>query len=305
VLVVGIAIVFGLLSAVRIGAQPQAQNASANAPEYAYEVASIKPSGALDGNSLYSVGIRYTPDGFTAGHFPLKALLLLAFGVLPDRLPGIPDWTNSELYDVDAKMDSSVADALKKLSPDQLRIARQHMLQALLADRFKLTFHRESKELPVYLLVVGKNGTKLQEAKADDTSAPEIKAPDGQTLPKGAIQVNTSISADGMHHFSAPGITINGHAGMLGAQLGRPVLDRTGLAGKFDVALQWIPERRQMQTFSVGSSDGQPSVASARPDSNGPSLQAAVQEQLGLKLESGNGSVETIVIDHLEKPYMN
>jgi uncharacterized protein (TIGR03435 family) len=179
------------------------------------------------------------------------------------------------------------------------------MLQALLADRFKLTFHRESKELPVYLLVVGKNGPKLQEAKADDASALEIKAPDGQILPKGAIQVNTNISADGMHHFSAPGITINGLAAMLGTQLGRPVLDKTGLAGKFDIALQWMPEQRQVQTFSFGSSDGQPSVSSATPDSNGPSLQTAIQDQLGLKLESGKGPVETIVIDHLEKPSKN
>jgi uncharacterized protein (TIGR03435 family) len=281
--VIIVSTVFGLSNAAQAGAQPQAQNLPASAPAYEYDIASIKQSGPIGGGDTSGFGMQYTPDGFTASHFPLKALIISAFGVGLDRISGMPGWSDSEMYDIEAKMDSSTADKLKILSPDELRIARQQMLQALLMNRFKLTFHRESKELPVFFLVVAKNGPIVRESKPNESSTSEIKGLDGQPLPKGANQMRMELGADGTIQLTALGASIKTLLGTLSGQLGRPVIDRTNLTGNYDISLKWAPEQ----------------------DSNGPSLQTAVQDQLGLKLESGKGPIEIIVIDHLERPSKN
>jgi uncharacterized protein (TIGR03435 family) len=275
--------VFGVSNAAQAGVRPQAQGLTATAPAYEYEIASIKQSAPLDGGDTSGFGMQYTPDGFTASHFPLKALIISAFGVGLDRISGMPNWSDFEMYDIEAKMESSTADKLKKLSPDELRVVRQQMLQALLVNRFKLTFHRESKELPVFFLVVGKNGPKVRESKPSESSTSEIKGRDGQPLSKGANQMRMELGAGGTIQLTAPGTPIKALLGALSGQLGRPVIDRTGLTGNYDISLEWAPEQ----------------------DSNGPSLQTAVQDQLGLKLESGKGPIEIIVIDHLERPSKN
>jgi uncharacterized protein (TIGR03435 family) len=170
------------------------------------------------------------------------------------------------------------------------------MLQALLADRFKLSIHRETKELPVYALVAAKNGPKLQEAKADATYPNGIKGPDGVAR-GGMMRI-------GGGEVTGQGLPIANLTRMLSQQLGRTVIDKTGLTGKYDFTLQWTPDESQGPMFK-GADGAPPGGNPAPPESSGPSLFTAIQEQLGLKLESQKGPVEIIVIDHVEKPSQN
>jgi uncharacterized protein (TIGR03435 family) len=195
-------------------------------------------------------------------------------------------------------MDSATAEQVGKLGESQSQAVRQHMLQALLQDRFKLTLHRETKELPVYSLVVAKNGPKLQEAKPAEPDGNGIRGPDGRP-------------AVGGHFVRMARGELNGHSlGMadivrlLTQQLGRTVLDRTGLTGNYDFTLQWTPDEGQPPGFKEPAG-GQGIGSSAPRDSSWPSIFTAIQEQLGLKLESQRGPVEILVIDHAERPSPN
>jgi uncharacterized protein (TIGR03435 family) len=282
--------------------QAQAQTTGA-APAFEYEVASIKPSApmGIGKGPGFRFGISYSPDGMSIANFPLRGLIQMAFGVQDYQVSGGPDWMKSDRYDIDAKMDGSVVDALQKLSPEERNFTRQKMLQALLVDRFKLTFHRETKELPNFSLVIAKDGSKLQEAKPVDPSSPLAKDANGKPLPQGAMRMMSG--QDGMRHITAPGATLSALVSMLGNQLGRPVMDKTGLTAKYDISLQWAFDDRQGQAVPGASPDGMSAPLPADP--GGPSIFTAIQEQLGLKLESGKGPVETIVIDHAEKPSGN
>ena len=143
------------------------KNTTASAPAYEFETASIKPN--KSGFTTFRSG--FTADGFRAEATTVRWLIQQAYGVSDFFLSGVPDWLNAEHYDVEAKMDTSVADALTKLTPAQLKLTRQQMLQALLAERFKLKIHRETKDEPVYFLTIGKNGPKLQDAKTGNVLA--------------------------------------------------------------------------------------------------------------------------------------
>lgn len=265
-----------------------ASKLTAPATTFEYEVASIKPNKSSV-NGGFRFGMRYTDDGLSVENYPLLSLIQQAYGVNKDRISGAPDWLNSERYDIEAKMDGAVAEALKKLSPAERETTRQHMLQALLADRFKLTLHREDRELPVYNLVIAKNGPKLQETKPNEpNTVPGGASPNGST-PGVGVSVGGGRGGGfggggGLRTSSGKGATIESMLATLSAASGRPVLDKTGLTGKYDYKLQWAPEDSQ-----------------AEADSAGPSIFTAVQEQLGLKLESAKGPVEFIVIDHVEK----
>jgi uncharacterized protein (TIGR03435 family) len=194
-------------------------------------------------------------------------------------------------------MDAATADALEKLSRDQRVLAQQQMLQALLGDRFRLTVHRETKELTTYTLVIAKGGPKLQEAKPGDTY------PNGGTLPDG-----THAGAGDMKGSQTSG-DLRGQAvpvarlvQSLTLMLGRPVSDKTELKGVYDFKLQFTPDDRLQPPSGLAPNARLP-VPPA--DSNAPSLFDALQEQLGLKLESGKGPAEVIVIDHVERPSAN
>jgi uncharacterized protein (TIGR03435 family) len=308
-------IVFGFASTVP--GKAQAQSTPADARVFEYEVASIKPSKPYGGGGNFTMGLRYTPDGFVAENFSLTLLIQTAYGVGRDRITGLPDWVNSERYDIDAKMDGAAAEELKKLNPDQLKTVRQQMLQALLADRFKLSMHRETKDLAIYTLVIVKNGPKFHESKPDDTSTSGSNAPSGPSAPNGPTftagpggkSVNlagggsTSFSSGGARTISGKGVPIANLIGSLATVAGRPVFDGTGLTGKYDYSLQWTQEASQQQGALKGVPGDPPSLDA--PDSSGTSLFTAIQEQLGLKLESGKGPVEIIAIDHIEKPSGN
>ena len=285
------------------------------AATFEYEVVSVKVSKQASGNGFFRMGMRYADDGVSIENFPLMTLFQNAYGVGKERISGTQDWMNSERYDIEAKIDPSRVDDFKKLTTDEMKLARQHMLQVLLADRFKLTLHRETKELAVYNLVVAKGGSKLQETKPEDKSADpkdalaanlaaakggsgsgpsSVSGSSGGGGGKSVVLsgagggANISFSRGGTRNMNGRGATTESLATTLANICGRPVFDKTGLTGKYDYKLEYAPE------------DAQPD-----PDSTAPSIYTAVQEQLGLKLESAKGPVEIFVIDHAEKPSGN
>jgi uncharacterized protein (TIGR03435 family) len=287
---VAVPIVFGLLN----GMQSRAASQQApNTAHYEYEVASIKP--VKSGN--FRVTLWFSPNGLTGKNITLHMLIRTAYGVEDHQISGGPNWLDSDHFEVEAKMDSSTADALHKLSEDQRMLEREQMLQALLADRFRLTVHRETKELPMYALVVAKNGSKLQEAKPGDTYPQGIKGPDGVGR-QGLMRMERG-------QVTGRGLDMTFLARLLTQELGRTVLDKTGLTGNYDFTLQFKTDDSQGAMFK-GPESGQPSPAETpSPDSSGPSIFTALQEQLGLKLESKKGAVDILVIDHAERPPEN
>jgi uncharacterized protein (TIGR03435 family) len=286
---VSILIVFGAIYT--RPSRARSQQSPDAAPSYEYEVASIKPN--KSGTNM--VRLMFNPSGLSATNVTLGMLIRTAYGIEENQISGGPSWLKSEHYDVDAKMDSATADALHKLAEDQRRVATQHMLQALLADRFKLAVHHDSKELSIYALVVAKSGPKLQQAKPGDTYPNGIKGPDG--IGRGGVM------RMGRGQLTGQALPMSALARLLTGQLGRTVVDKTGLQGDYDFTLQWTPDESEGASFRGPDTGPQGSAPSA--DSSGPSLFTALQEQLGLKLESQNGPVETYVIDHAEKPSEN
>jgi uncharacterized protein (TIGR03435 family) len=275
-------------------AQSQTQNTSAAASTYEYEAVTIKPSKGPGPAS--KIGMWPAPDGFNAWFVTTQQMVSTAFGVERTRVSGGPDWFPSDRFDIEAKMDASVADALQKLGPEESALARRQMLQALIADRFKLAVHHETKELLVYTLVITKNGPKLQTAKPGDTYPNAPKFPDGTGAGVGVIRPGPEGG------IIAQAIPIASLLRYLVQALGHPVIDKTGLSGTYDFTLQFTPDDRLQAP--PGSALNQRPQASPS-DSGGPSLFNALQEQLGLKLEAGKGPVEIIVIDHVERPSGN
>jgi uncharacterized protein (TIGR03435 family) len=292
---IALVISFSISCASPACAQSQTQTSAASAPTFEYEIASIKPNNSVTDNRPV---MNYTADGYIAAGVPLIIFIQSAYGIFDtDRISGVPGWLNSERFDIDAKMDGAVIDALKNLSPADRTLARQQMLQKLLADRFKLTIHRDTKELPAYTLVIAKTGSKLQEGKPGDIYADGYRDSGGRGGP-GTVQLK------GRGGLVGQGAPIANLAGMLSWLLGHNVVDKTGLTGKYDFTLQWTPDEGESPMLS-GAAGGAAKVQSPPPDPNGPSLSMALQDQLGLKLESKKGPVEIIVIDHVERPSGN
>jgi bla regulator protein BlaR1 len=272
-------ILFGLLNATPTRAESQTGNTTTQLP--VFEVASIKPNKTGEPN----VSLMFTPNGFHATNAPLREVIQLAYQVQEFQLSGGPPWINSERYDIVAKVDGSVAEKVDKLDMDQHRA----MLRPLLEDRFHLKVHQETKELPVYALLVGKNGPKLHEAKPNDTYPDGIKDPDGVA--------RSGLMRMGPGGLTAQGLPMATIVRLLSQQLGRTVVDKTGLTGIYDVNLKWTPDSGPA---SMMGADSKPT-----PDTSGPSIFTAIQEQLGLKLESRKGPVEVLVIDSAERPSAN
>jgi uncharacterized protein (TIGR03435 family) len=253
----------------------------------AFDVVSVKPNKSDSG----MIRVMSKPDGYSATNISLKMLVQGAYGIREDLISGAPSWADSARFDIDAKVAGSDVDALKKLSPEQRRL----VLQPLLADRFKLKVHTETKQLPVYELVLAKGGSKLKEANPGDTYAKGIKGPDGVGR-GGMMRV-------GRGQLTAQAVPMTSLANLLSQQLHRTVIDKTGLTGKYDLELNWTPDQGSDPMFK--GTDGSPQRADAAPDTSGPSIFTALQEQLGLKLQSAKGPVETLVIDHVEMPSEN
>jgi uncharacterized protein (TIGR03435 family) len=285
-------VAFALVNSPGIRAQ------SPPAPLPTFEVASIKPNRSEDLRrlALFQSG-RYTMIGLTT-----KLLIERAYGLRDDQVSGGPNWISWDRYDVNAKVDDSVAAELQKLPPNQREEQLRAMLQALLADRFKLKVSQTTKDLPSYALVIAKNGPKLQEAKPGDTYPNGIKGLDGRPQGRGGASMFTGWITS---RITGQGISVAFLAMSLSQQLHRTVTDQTGLNGIYDIKLEWA--NNEMPAAIPARPEGATSGADAlpSPESSGPSLFTALEEQLGLKLESKKGPVEVLVIDHVERPSEN
>jgi uncharacterized protein (TIGR03435 family) len=220
-------------------------------------------------------------------NFGIENLLHMAYGFDHYyRIAGVPDSFRMELFNIQAKADTSVNEKLAHLSDGQAMLEQQHMLQVLLADRFELKIHWVTEEGDVYNLVV-RDGSKLRKLKNAPPSAEELKVFGNGPVPTLYQHGNSRDGFDTVCHGCSIGMVAN----MLGGSFGRPVVDKTGLDGKFD--------------FTVHYSGTKESVQEPGDISPLPPLFIAIQEQLGLKLEPAKGSISVLVIDHVEMPSEN
>jgi uncharacterized protein (TIGR03435 family) len=238
---------------------------TAGAQQPAFEVASIKPSN-YQGGPL-RVTARVGADGIDFSNVTPRLCIQRAYGVRPYQLIG-PDWINTDRYMIIAKAAGAVPE-------DQVLM----MLRTLLVERFRLASHRESREMPVYALVVSRNGTKLKEATDE-----------------GATQIGPGRED---HETLFERASMEQLAGVVGRSLDRPVINATGLKGLYNFTLAWANEGRARPNAPAAE-------GSAVSDSdNVPSIFSALQEQLGLKLEARKAPVEVLVIDHIGRPSEN
>jgi uncharacterized protein (TIGR03435 family) len=270
-----------------------AQSAATQSPGSAgdrptFDVASIKANKSGDGRMM----MRPQPGGrFTGTNVTLRMLINNAYLLRDPQTVGGPDWINSERFDIEAKADGNP-------SFGQMRL----MIQSLLADRFKLIAHHETRQLPVYALVLlktGKTGPHLV-LHSDDAKCVDISAGPPPPPANGATPPPTPCGGflAGSGHMAAQRVTMDTLSRVLGQFVDRMVVDHTGLTGAYDLDFEFTP----VQTppgFQPGSvpDTGDPSAP--------PLIFTAVQEQLGLKLESQTAPVDVLVIDHVEQPSEN
>jgi uncharacterized protein (TIGR03435 family) len=295
-------IVLTLVTIPRARAQSQsAPVQSTAAPRPSFEVASIKRHPPGDNTSRFG-----GPDisRFSATNVTVKFLIEFAYHVEDFQISGGPSWIAYDKFDVDAKVEDSIAGQMQKLPVTQQSDQLKLMVQSLLADRFKLSVSHATKELPIFALVVAKGGPKLTEAAAPDATDNSARG----TSPASAENHGTDTrpgrvvfsARDGQVNVTAKATPMTDMATLLSRQLRRPVLDQTGLKATYDWALQWAAGTG----LGGGPLPAVPGSADA-PDFSGPSIFTALQEQLGLRLESTKGPVDTIVIDHIEEPSEN
>jgi uncharacterized protein (TIGR03435 family) len=232
-----------------------------------FEVATIKPSKPDEPGKLF--GVR--AGKFKTINFTLGDMISAAYGVQAKQVIGTPDWVWTEKYDIDAQSDTPGM-------PSRTQLMNE--VQKLMADRFQLKFHRETRELSALILTVGKTG-------------PKLKASEGG--PKGL----PGLFFQGVGILNVTNATIPDFTGLMqSAVLDRPVVDHTGLTGKYDFRLKWTPDDAQLAQMGMKAP---PTEAADAP----PNLFTALQEQLGLKLESGKAQVEVLVVDKVEHPSAN
>jgi len=224
-----------------------------------FEVASVKPAGADQGNG--STGGQSGRGRLTMSNVTLKRCIMGAFGVGPNLIVGGPDWLNSDRFEIVAKAEQPVGDSVLMA-----------MLQTLLAERFKLAIHRETRAVQAFVLEVAKNGPKLEKAAGGG-----------------------STTRNGRGLIDAKTMTMDRFAEVLSRQMDLPVVNHTGLNGVFDLKLEWSPE---------SATPVKPGTDGAAMES-GLSIFTAIQQQLGLRLRSEKRPIEVLVIDRAEKPSEN
>ncbi len=211
---------------------------------------------------------------FTAVNVPLKEFILEAYQIQELQLSGGPGWISSEGFDITAKA-----------AGDAKRTEVYQMLQTLLRDRFQLAFHRETKDLPVYTITVAKNGPRMKKNSGEEC---------GESVPGHPCG---GFNVQQRRHVWGERVSIAQLANVLSTLAGRAVLDKTALKGTFDIDLEWTPDEGQRAGLDIRNAPPQ--------DNNRPSLFTAMEEQLGLKLDSQRGAVEVLVIDRVERPSDN
>jgi uncharacterized protein (TIGR03435 family) len=277
-----------LLSVIVSGLAAAAQPAPSQGPRF--EVASIKPSKASDPHGT----VVLQPGGrFVAVNVAVRQLITQAYGVQSSQLVDGPDWSRTDRFDVTARADGDLSLTNATGGTTSLQL----MLRAMLAERFRLRVHQESRQLPIYALVL---------ARSDKAIGPKIQV---STADCAAQTPTRGIPAPGPPSFNDPlkcGVRM-GHGRLLAADatmaqlatglsntVQRVVRDSTGLAGRYSMEMTWVPE-------SMPTSNG-PFPAPSAIDPNGTSIFTALQEQLGLRLESARGPVDVVVIDNIERP---
>jgi uncharacterized protein (TIGR03435 family) len=234
-----------------------------------FEVATIKPSKPDEQRKAIIVQGRR----MHIINQPLSRMISFAYGVQVNQLIGLPAWADTDKYDIDAEPDGEGMPNDKQW---------KGMIQKLIVERYKFTFHRDKKELSVYALSVAKTGAKLTKNEGDPNGLPGLFF---RGRP-GDLGVRNATMAD--------------FVGLLqGAVLDRPVVDQTGLSGRFDFTLNWTPDDSQFA--GMGAKIPPPTDSANAP----PSLYTAIQEQIGLKLDATKAPADVIVIDHVEKPSEN
>jgi uncharacterized protein (TIGR03435 family) len=256
----------------------------------AFEVATVKPNRSGD---IRSTSAQFLPGGgYSATNFPLRAIINTAYGYpvrSTGRLSGGPGWIESEMYDIRATSNPNdfPSGLPARERTDRIRL----MLQTLLADRFKLAIHRETKDLPVYALMIAKNGPRLQRAKLAEKECPEDPAvPDPN-----AVTCHRTYGGQG-RGINGQNVDMLDLTQFLTSVMDRPVVDKTGIQGLFEIKTEgWTP-------LQPGQTSGESDGAN---DPNRLSLFSVLQEQLGLRLEATRAPLEIIAIDHVERPDEN
>jgi uncharacterized protein (TIGR03435 family) len=257
----------------------------------AYDVVSVKPSN-IDGPHAW--GVRPLPDGIDGPAVTVPQLVYQAY-IAPLNLPadvavtGLPDWAKSDHFSVQAKMSPDQVTAFAKLNLDEQNQRRRVMLQALLADRFNLKVHMVNRQVPVYELVVAKGGLKMKES---DASPDGLRLADGRPVP-----FFMNFMPNGEVKVTTQGNTMSQFANWIvgtGA-LDHPVVDKTGLTGKYSVTL----------TFASESGVGRAGSTDASASDPGPLIFQALEAQLGLRLQQATGSFAVVAVDHVERPSAN
>jgi uncharacterized protein (TIGR03435 family) len=239
-------------------------------PDLRFEVASLKPSQGLEQGG----GIRPAPGGqrYEATNCPIKLMIQVAYRVKAEQIVGGPGWLDTDRFDMEAK-------AERPSSADELHV----MLMNMLVDRLQLKFHREKRDMQMYALTVDKGGPKLTPHEAANAGDPWID----QTT-ENFLHIKMKAAYSPMDYF----------AFRLSQLMDRPVVDLTNLPGGYDFNLEYT--RELPPGFPEGGK-----VNGEEPDTSGPTVFAAVKQQLGLELKARKGPVEVIVIDHAEKPAGN
>ena len=253
-----------------------------------FEVATVKPNASGDNR----VAIMRQPGGrFVSTGISLKMLMGTAWRVRDFQISGGPNWAGTDRWNIEAKAEAGSIPPLTGPPDPTVIPPLMLMLQSLIEDRFQLKMHRETKELPVYEIVVARGGPKIK--PSEDQSPPSLGQPPqrGGPMPRGNMRM-------GRGDLEANGVPVSNFILGLSQQLGRTIIDKTGLKGLYDFKLQWTPE------FAGGPVvPGGPEPPP--PPADGPSIFTAIQEQLGLRLESTKGPVEVFlgVCQELQRIY--
>jgi uncharacterized protein (TIGR03435 family) len=288
-------------AAVLAAAVPSAQAPQAPAGAPAFEVASIKPNNSGDGRIM----MQNQPGRYVATNVTLRLLIRNAYQLQDFQITGGPSWLASDHFDINAKVPDEFR-AMAPPAPGSGPGPLQLMIRALLVERFKLVVHNETKDSPIYALILaradGKLGPGLKKSNVDCAAVFAAGRARGGAMPPPPqpgerMQCGMRV---GPGNLMGGGALMPQFANTLGMFAGRIVVDRTGLEGAYDVDLTWTPD--QMPQRPPGAPDGPVQFNGVAIDPNGPSLFTAVQEQLGLKLDSQRGPVEIVVIDRAEKP---
>lgn len=271
----------------------RAQTPPASAHKPKFEVASVRENTNNDGKVM--IGIQ--PGGrFNAVNVPLWDLIRQAYTVQRSQLVGLPDWTETARYDIVAKAEGDIAPTPPGSPPGPITF----MLQDLLEERFKLRTHRETREMPIYALTLARSDRKLGAGLRPSTTDCAAMRGRGARMgmppgPPPAGERPLCGMRMAPNQVIAGGVPLAPITQVLSQLTQRVVIDRTGLEGNFDIDLTFTPDR-------MPQGPPPPGVQIPSFDPHGPSLFTAVQEQLGLKLESERAPIEVLVIDHVERP---